>query len=325
MRARVAGVLPGVVLALLVALSPASAETDYPSRPVRVVVPFAAGGGADVVARIVAQKLADRLGQGFFVDNRPGAAGNIGIELAAKAAPDGYTLVVVGPNFTTNPHLFAKLTFDPVKDFTPVSLLTAAPYILLVNPTVPARTLPELIALARAQPGALAYGSAGNGTAGHLAMELIKASAGIDLLHVPYKGSPAMLADLMGGQVALGFDNILSSAPHIAAGRLRAIAISGGHRSPALPELPTIAEAALPGFDVTVWQGMLAPAATPPAIVARLDREIRAGMQDPDLRERMAGLGVEVIAGPPAEFAAFIAADLARWGPVIRQSGARID
>jgi tripartite-type tricarboxylate transporter receptor subunit TctC len=309
----------------LLALSPPSWAQDFPSRPVRVVVPFAAGGGADVIARIVAQKLAERTGQAFFVDNRPGAAGNIGTEIAAKAPPDGYTLLVVGPNHTTNPHLFAKLPFDPVKDFAPVSLLTSAPYILLVNPALPIRTLQDVIAQARAQPGQLAYGSAGNGTAGHLAMELIKTTAGVDLLHVPYKGSPPMLADLMGGQVALGFDNVLSSSPHIAAGRLRAVASSSSRRSPSLPEVPTIADSGLPGFDVTVWQGLLAPAGTPEAIVTRLAGEVRTGLADAEVRERMAALGVEVIASDPPSFAAFIAEDVAKWGPVVRAAGARID
>jgi tripartite-type tricarboxylate transporter receptor subunit TctC len=314
-------------LALLVVLAalPAAAQPDYPARPVRVIVPFAAGGGADVVARILAQKLSDRLGQQFFIDNRPGAASNIGTELAARAPADGYTLIVVGPNHTTNPHLFSKLPFDPVKDFAPVSLLTSAPYLLVVNPSVPAHRFQELVALARTRPGALAYGSAGNGTAGHLAMELIKTSAGIDLLHVPYKGSPPFLADLMGGQVAAGFDNVLSASPHIEAGRLRAIATSGSHRAPSLPDVPTIAESGLAGFDVTVWQGLLAPAGTSPDLVARLYRETRAALDAPDLRERMAGLGVEIIGSTPADFAAFIAADIAKWGPVVRQAGARID
>jgi tripartite-type tricarboxylate transporter receptor subunit TctC len=318
-----------LVLALIIAVAalPASvrAQPDYPSRPVRVVVPFAAGGGADVIARVVAQKLGERLGQGFFVDNRPGAAGNIGTDIAAKAPPDGHTLLVIGPNHTTNPHLFAKLPFDPVKDFVPVSLLTAAPYILLVTPELPVKTFPELLALARAKPGQLAYGSAGNGTAGHLAMELIKTTAGIDLLHVPYKGSPPMLTDLMGGQVALGFDNVLSASPHIAAGRLRPVASSGSHRSPTLPDVPTIAESGLAGFEVTVWQGLLAPAGTPEAIVDRLGREVRAALAEADVRERMAGLGVEVIGSDPDAFAGFIARDIAKWEPVIRASGARID
>ena len=317
------------VLALIIAAAalPASvgAQQDYPSRPVRVVVPFAAGGGADVIARVVAQKLGERLGQGFFVDNRPGAAGNIGTDIVAKAPPDGYTLLVVGPNHTTNPHLFAKLPFDPVKDFAPVSLLTAAPYILLVTPQLPLRTFADLVALARAKPGELAYGSAGNGTAGHLAMELIKTTAGIDVLHVPYKGSPPMLTDLMGGQIALGFDNVLSAAPHIAAGRLRPVATTGSHRSPTLPEVPTIAESGLPGFEVTVWQGLLAPAGTPAAIVDRLGREVRAALAEAEVRERMAALGVEVIASDADGFAEFIARDIAKWEPVIRASGARID
>ncbi|HYF08470.1 MAG TPA: tripartite tricarboxylate transporter substrate binding protein, partial [Acetobacteraceae bacterium] len=256
---------------------------------------------------------------------RPGAAGNLGAEQVARAAPDGYTLLVVGPNHTTNPHLFRALPFDPMRDFAPVSLLTSAPYVLVAHPGLPARTLQELFALARARPGTLSYGSAGNGTAGHLAMEMIRAQAGLDMVHVPYRGSPPLLTDLMGGRVAVGFDNVLSSAPAIAAGTLRALAVSGARRAPALPDVPTIAESGLPGFDVRVWQGLLAPAGTPPDILATLAREVRAALATPALQERMAALGVEAIGSTPAEFAAFLAADLARWGEAVRRSGARLD
>ncbi len=266
----------------------AIAQDAYPSRPVRVVVPFAAGGGADAVGRAIADRLSESLGRPFVVDNRPGAAGNIGTEQVARAAPDGYTLLVVGPNHATNAHLFRQLPFDPVRDFAPISLLTSAPYVLVANPDLPARNFQDLLALARARPGALSYGSAGNGTAGHLAMELIKSMTGIDIVHVPYRGSPPLLADLVSGQVVVGFDNVLSSAPLIASGRLRPLAVSAARRAPALPEVAPIAEQGLPGFDVTVWQGLLAPAGTPQPIIARLHAAIRDALGAPTLRERLA-------------------------------------
>ncbi len=303
----------------------AIAQDAYPSRPVRVVVPFAAGGGADAVGRAIADRLSESLGRPFVVDNRPGAAGNIGTEQVARAAPDGYTLLVVGPNHATNAHLFRQLPFDPVRDFAPISLLTSAPYVLVANPDLPARNFQDLLALARARPGALSYGSAGNGTAGHLAMELIKSMTGIDIVHVPYRGSPPLLADLVSGQVVVGFDNVLSSAPLIASGRLRPLAVSAARRAPALPEVAPIAEQGLPGFDVTVWQGLLAPAGTPQPIIARLHAAIRDALGAPTLRERLAALGVEAIGSTPEEFARFLAADLARWGEAVRRSGARLD
>jgi tripartite-type tricarboxylate transporter receptor subunit TctC len=315
----------GTLIAIALLAVPAVAQQPFPARVVRVVVPFAAGGGADVVARAIAQKLSERLGQTFLVDNRPGAAGNIGTEIVARAVPDGYTLLVIGPNHTTNPYLFDKLPFDPIKDFEPVTLLTAAPYILVAHPSVPASNFPELAALARARPGQLNYGSTGNGSAGHLAMEMIKSALGLDIVHVPYKGSPPVLADLIGGQISLAFDNILSSSPHVAAGRLRAIATSGATRTPFFPDLPTIAESGLPDFEVTVWQALLAPAGTPPAIVAQLGREVRAALDAPDLRERMATLGVSVIGSTPAALTRFLVADLAKWAKIIRETGAHID
>ena len=315
--------------ALCLALAPLTVpETHaqtFPTRPVRLVVPFAAGGGADITARVIAQKLTESFGQQVIVDNRPGAASNIGTELVARSAPDGYSLILVGPNHTTNINLFAKLNYDPIKDFEPVSLVTSAPYVLLMHPSLPAKNLKEFIALARAKPGQLTYGSAGNGTAGHLAFESIKTQAKLQIVHVPYKGSPPLQADLIGGQIAAGFDNVLSSLPHVKAGRLRALAVSGGKRSPAMPDVPTVAEAALPGFDVTVWQGILAPAGTPRDVVTRLNSEIVSALQKPDVQSRMAALGVEIIGSSPQEFAAFIKRDIEKWAVVIKASGARID
>ena len=303
----------------------ALAQEGFPSRPLRLVVPFAAGGGADAVARALAQQLQERLGQPCLVDNRPGGAGNIGTEVVARAVPDGHTLLLTGPSHVNNAFLFSALPFDPRAGFAPVSLLTAAPYVLVAAPSLPARDLPGLLALARAAAPPLAYGSAGNGTAGHLAMELVKTAAQIDLQHVPYRGSPALLTDLMAGRVAVAFDNILSSAPAIAAGQLRALAVSGGHRVAALPEVPTMAEAALPGFDVIVWQGVLAPAGTPPAAIARLAAAIQPALQSHEMRARLAALGVEAIGSDPAAFARFLDAEYTRWGDVIRRAGVRVD
>jgi tripartite-type tricarboxylate transporter receptor subunit TctC len=319
MPALVAGTL------LFVAAGCATAQQPWPTRPLRMVVPFAAGGGADIVGRTVAQKLTEAFGHQVIVDNRPGAAGNIGTEFVARAPADGYTMLIIGPNHATNPFLFRKIPFDPVKDFDPVSLLTSAPYVLLVHPSLPVKTVHDLANLARQRPGQINYGSAGNGTAGHLGMEIIKTTTKIDIQHVPYKGSPAFVADLIGGQVSAGYDNVLSSAPHIRSGRLRAIAVSGAKRSPSFPEVPTVAESGLPGYDVTVWQALLAPAGTPRDVVARLHAEVVAGMQKPDVRERMTALGVEIIAGTPAQLGTFIRSELDKFRKVVEASGARIE
>ena len=305
--------------------APALAQEAWPARAVRVIVPFAAGGGADLVARAVSQKLQERLGRQFVVDNRPGGAGNIGTDAVAKAAPDGYTLLITGPSHVTNAHLFRTLPFDPIRGFAPVSLLTSAPYVLVADPALPLRNLQDLIAMARARPGALSYGSAGNGTAGHLAMEMIKTAAGIDMVHVPYRGSPPVLTDLMGGRIAVAFDNVLSSSPGIGAGQLRGLAVSGARRAPALPTVPTVAESGLPGFDVTVWQGALFPAGTDPAIVAKLGAELGPAMQSPDLRARMSELGAESIGSSPADFNRFLETEMRVWGEAVRRTGASLD
>lgn len=310
----------GSVLAM-----PAMAQEAYPSRSVRIIVPFAAGGGADAVARALAQKLSERMGQQFVVDNRPGGAGNIGTEAAIRAAPDGYTLLLTGPSHVTNAHLFRQLPFDPLRGFAPISLLTAAPYVLVANPMLNARDFRELLALARTSSQPLSYGSAGSGTAGHLAMEIIKAEAQVDLVHVPYRGSPPLLTDLMAGRIAVAFDNVLSSSPAIAAGQLRALAVSGRARAPSLPQVPTISETGLPGFDVTVWQGALFPAGVEPAIINRLAAEMALAMQASDMRARLTALGVEPIGSSPAQFSGFLAQEHQRWGDVIRRSGAQVD
>lgn len=321
----VRSLLAAPLIATFARASPLAAQGGYPSRAVRIIVPFAAGGGADVVARALAQTLSERLGQQFVVDNRPGGAGNIGTEVAARAAPDGYTLLLTGPSHVINAYLFRQLPFDPLHGFAPISLLTAAPYVLVASPSLPARSFGELIALARSSPAPLAYGSAGNGTAGHLAMEIIKAETGIDLAHVPYRGSPQLLTDLMAGRVAIAFDNVLSSSPGIAAGQLRALAVSGSRRTPSLPEVPTVAEAGLPGFEVTVWQGALVPAGVDPNITRLLSMEMAIGIQSAEMRARLSTLGVEAIGSDPSGFASFLGIESQRWAEAVRRSGARVD
>lgn len=298
---------------------------SYPTKSVRVIVPWPTGGGADIVGRALAQKLSEHFGQRFIVDNRPGASGNLGAEAAARSPADGYTLIVVGGNHTTNISLYRKIAYDPVKNFEPISILTSVPNILVVHPSMPVHSVGEFVALARAKAGQISYGSAGNGTTGHLAMELLRTSAKIDMVHVPYKGSSPFISDLIGGQVSVGFDNVLSSAPHIKTGRLRGIATSGARRAPTMPDLPTVAESGFPGFDVPLWQGILAPAGTPREIIERLHAGVVASLQTPDLRVRFDQLGGEVIGSAPEEFRAFIRREIDKWAKVIRESGIRLD
>ena len=322
-----AGWLRWMCLALAWLLPPGAglAQEVWPARPVRVVVPFLAGGGGDAVGRAVSQALSERTGRAFVVDNRPGGASALGTELVARAAPDGYTMVIVGPNHSTNPHLMPRLPFDPLRDFSPIALLTSAPYVLVADPGLALRGFQDFIALARARPGALSYGSAGNGTAGHLAMEMIKLATGIDVVHVPYRGSPPVLVDVMAGRLAVGFDNVLSSSPGIRAGQMRALAVSGAERSALLPDVGTIAEQGMPGFDVTVWQAALFPAGVDPAITARASAEMAAVLAMPELRARLAAIGVAPTPSTPGALADFIAADMARWGEVVRRAGVRLD
>lgn len=310
---------------LVVFANDAVAAGNYPAKPIRMIVPFAAGGGADIVGRLIAQKVSDQWGEQIIVENRAGAAANIGTAFVAKSEPDGYTLLFTGPNHSTNISLYDNLTYDPLKDFAPIALLTTAPYILVTNPEFPVRSVADLIKAARNAPGKIAYGSAGNGTAGHLAMELLKSTAGIDMIHIPYKGSAPMINDLIGGRVSVAFDNILSSSQFIKAGSLRAIATSGASRAPSMPDVPTVAESGLPGFNVTVWQGVLAPAGTPPDIVALLNRKFVEALRSPEVTARLAALNIELSGSTPDQFSAFLRDDIAKWAKVIRESGARPD
>ena len=308
----------------LVAL-PACAQ-DYPRRPVRLIVPFPPGGGNDIVARAVAQELGKSLGQQFVVDNRAGAGGAIGAELAARSPADGYTLFLGGVgSHVVNPSLNAKLSYDPIRDFAPVTLIASAPSVLVVNPSLQASSVAEFTALAKANPGKLNYASNGNGSSAQLAAVLYESMAGVRMVHVPYKGVAPALVDLMSGEVQLMFGTLVAILPHIKAGRLRALAVTGRNRSALLPEVPTLAESGLPGYEAGSWYGILAPAATSGAIVARLNAEINAAIRQPEVRERLAAEGAEVIGGTPEEFAVHIGSELARMKKLVREGGLRVE
>jgi len=299
---------------------------DYPTKPIRIVVPFPPGGATDILARDVAQKLTESWGQQVIVDNRPGAGGNIGSELVAKSAPDGYTLEMgtVGTH-AINASLYAKMPYDHVKDFAPVILVAGVPNVLVVNPALPVNSVQELIAYAKANPGKLNFASSGNGTSIHLSGELFKVMAGVQMTHVPYKGSAPALQDLLGGQVQLMFDNLPPSLPQIKAGKLRALGVTTATRSPALPDVPTIAESGLPGFESSSWFGVLAPAGTPPAVIAKLNAEIATWVASPDAKQKLLAIGANAAGGTPDDFAKHIAAETAKWAKVVKESGAKID
>lgn len=314
--------------ALAAALVCANAVAQgYPSRPMRLIVPYPPGGPLDIMARAIGQKLTEAWSQPVVVDNRAGAGGNIGADLVAKSPADGYTLLMGAvATHAINPSLYAKVPYDPVKDFAPVALVAQVPNILVVNPSVPARTVPELIELARARPGYLNFGSGSTGSTGHLAGELFNTMAGVKMVHIPYKGGAPAMADLLAGQVQLMFDNLANALPHVKAGKLRALAVTTLARSPAVPDLPTIAESGLPGFDLTTWFGIMVPAGTPPDIVTRLNTEIVRALNAKDMRERLEKMGAEVPAdNTPEHFAAFIRSEAAKYAKVVRQSGAKVE
>jgi tripartite-type tricarboxylate transporter receptor subunit TctC len=299
---------------------------EYPTRPIRLVVPFTPAGATDILARIIGQNLSQAWGQQVVVDNRPGAAGNIGTELVAKAPPDGYTLLMCTVStHGINPSLYKKIPYDAVKDFAPVSLVALVPNVLEVNPAVEAKTVAELIALAKKNPGKLNFASSGSGTSVHMSAELFKLLAGLDIVHVPYKGSAPALTDLLGGQVDLMFDNLPASLSHIKAGKLRPLAVTSAHRSPALPEVPTMAEAGIEGYEATAWFGVLAPAGTPRPIVEKLAAEIAKGLKTPAGKAALADQGAEAVGGTPDEFGVFIKAELEKWAKVVKASGAQVD
>jgi tripartite-type tricarboxylate transporter receptor subunit TctC len=304
----------------------AALPQNYPSRPIRMIVPFPAGGTADLLARQIGQTMSEQLRQQMIIENRTGAGGNIGADLAAKAKPDGYTLLMgTVSTHAINPNLYPNMPYDPVKDFAPVVLVARMPNILVLHPSVPAANVAELIALAKARPGALAFASAGNGTTQHLAGELFKKMADVDMIHVPYKGNAPAVTDLVGGQVQVMFDNIPVSLQQVRAGKLRALAVTGPARSPVLPQLPTVAEAALPGYNITSWFGLYAPSGTSPQIIERLNREANKALSSVPIRRRLTDQGIEPAGGTPGQFAEFMRTELVKWGKIVRESGARVD
>jgi tripartite-type tricarboxylate transporter receptor subunit TctC len=291
----------------------------YPSRPVRIIVGFAPGGAYDIAARLMSQFLSERLGQQFIIDNRPGGGGNIGTEAVVRAPPDGYTLLIVGSYNATNAALYEKLNFNFIRDIAPVASIIRAPIVMAVNPTVPAKTVPEFIAYAKANAGKINMASGGIGTPGHVAGELFKMMAGVDLVHVPYRGVGPALVDLLAGQVQVMFPSMASSIEYVKAGKLRALAMTTATRSEALPDIPTVGEF-LPGYEASTWSGVGAPKATPAEIVEKLNKEINAGLADPKIKARLADLGGTPLVGSPADFAKLIAEETEKWGKVIREA-----
>ncbi len=307
------------VLAVAIA-APAAAQQNFPSRPIRLISPFAAGGGNDLLCRTVAAKMTESLKQQVIVENRTGANGMIGTEAAARAAPDGHTLALIPSGHAVNASLYSKLPYDPVRDFTTVSLVGASPLVLALHPSLPAKNVKELTALAKARPGQLSYVSAGIGSSGHLGGALFEVMTGTRMVHVPYKGMSLALIDLVSGQVSLSFATSLSVIPHVQSGRLRALASSGAQRSPALPNLPTVSES-VPGYEASLWYGFVGPARIPADIVRRLNAEIVAALKFPDVRERLGAQGIDVQTSTPDEFAKLLGNDMERWAKVVRAAG----
>jgi tripartite-type tricarboxylate transporter receptor subunit TctC len=307
------------------AAAQAPPSTGWPSKPIRLLVGFPVGGAADLLARLHATRLQESLREAVVVDNRGGAGGVIATELAARAEPDGHTLLFTSLPHVINPALYRKVAYDPVRDFQPVTLLVNVPLLMVAGPALPAKSVKELIAAARAAPGRIPYASAGNGSSSHLAMAMFAAMAGVELQHIPYKGTGPLIADLLAGQVGLTIASIVPLLPQVRAGRLRPLAVTGRQRSGTLPEVPTVAEAGLPGYDMTNWFGVLAPARIPPRVLARLDGELRAIVGNPEVRERYAAQGADPVGAGPEAFARVIRDDLPRWARVVRESGARVD
>jgi tripartite-type tricarboxylate transporter receptor subunit TctC len=314
-------------LALSLALAPAAASGQaYPSKPIRLVVPFPAGGPLDATARAIGQKLGEAWGQPVVIDNRPGAGGNIGADLVAKSAPDGYTILEGAlSTHAVNVSLYSSMPYDPIRDFAPISLVAVTPNVLVLNPAVPANSVAGLIAYAKANPGKLSFGSGSNGSAGHLAGELFKTEAGVDMVHVPYKGGAPAMQALLAGQVQLMFDNLANSTQQVKAGKLKALAVTTVKRSPLAPELSTLAEAGLPGFDIYTWWGFFAPAGTPKEIVAKWNAEVRRILTTPEMRAFFAQQGAEPSPDSPDEFAALIGGEIPKYAKIIKASGAKVD
>jgi tripartite-type tricarboxylate transporter receptor subunit TctC len=313
-----------LICAVALALAGAAGAQTYPTKPIRFIAPFAAGGALDTLTRTIAIRMQENWGQPVVVENRTGAGGNIGADLVAKAAPDGYTLVMgTIATHAINVSLYEKMPYDAVKDFAPVTLAASINNSLSVHPSVPAKNVPELVAYAKANPGKLTFGSAGSGTSQHLAGELFKTMAGVDMVHIPYKGGAPAMIDLLAGQISMTFGDIPTALPHIRAGKLRSIAVTAAKRSPLLPDVPTIAEQGLPGFDVSAWFGVFTTAGTPRPVVNQLNVEIVRILNLPDVREKLMGIGMEPVTNSPDEFAAFVRSEIAKWAQVVKASGAK--
>jgi tripartite-type tricarboxylate transporter receptor subunit TctC len=312
------------IAAMLLAMCSLSQAAGYPDRPIRLIVPFAAGGGLEITARSIAQKLTEKRGQSIVIDNRPGAATIVGSEIASKAGPDGYTLLMITTTFAINPSLYGKLPYDPLRDFAPVTQITSVPNVLVVNPSIPANTVRELIAFAKSKPGQLNYASAGSGTSPHLAAELFKTMAGIEMTHIPYKGIPPAVTDVIAGRVSMLMTTTISAAPHVKSGRLRALAITSPKRLAAMPDVAAIGET-VPGYEADAFQGMVAPAGVPKEIVRQLADDIAAIVKLPDIRERITADGADPIGSAPEAFTAFLKKEMLKWGKVVKESGARPD
>jgi len=315
--------LPSCLLGLLVSAT-LCAQEPWPSKPVRMILPFPPGGGTDILGRLIAERLSASLGQPVVVENRGGAGGNVGAEMAARSAPDGYTIVLVAPSLAISPTLYSKLNYDPVRDFAPISLVATVPNVMITQPSLPG-DLKAFIAAAKARPGALNFGSGGAGTSNHLAGELFNLVAGTNLVHIPYKGVNLAMQDVLSGNVHLVFIGIPAAAPHLKAGKLRALALVAPQRSSALPEVPTVAEAGLADFEVTTWYGILAPAGTPRNVVTRVNGELLKIMHASELKEKLAATGTEPLTSTPEAFAAYIKTEIAKWGEVIRKAGVKAD
>ena len=318
--------IAALALVALVLASEAVGQAAFPTHGARLVVPFPPGGPLDAVGRAIAQKLTEAWGQSVVVDNRPGAGGNIGADLVAKSAPDGYTIVMGAlSTHAVNPSLYPSMPYDAVKDFAPITLVAVTPNVLVVNPSLPVNSVQELVAYAKARPGKLSFGSGSNGSAGHLAGELFKVDAGIDMVHIPFKGGAPATQALLAGDTQLMFDNLANAMPQVKAGKLRALAVTTAERSKLAPDLPTMAEAGLKGFDISTWFGLLAPAGTPPDVIARWNADVTRILAAPDMRERLAAQGAESAPTTPAAFGAFIRAELAKYARIVKASGAKVD
>ncbi|MGZ8228695.1 MAG: Bug family tripartite tricarboxylate transporter substrate binding protein [Burkholderiales bacterium] len=311
--------------ALVIAAQASAQSENFPAKPVRFIVPYAAGGNGDVVSRILGAKLAPAMGQQFVIENRGGAGGNIGAELAARAAPDGYTIMLGTNTHAINMSLYSKPGYDLVRDFAPISLVSAAPMVLMVHPSLPVKSVRELVALAESQPGKLNYGSGGSGSSPHILMELLKTQAGIDLVHVPYKGVAQSMTDLMAGNIQIMFNATSTALDHIKTKRVKGLAISSAKRSALAPDMPTVAESGVPGFEAMIWQGVLAPAGSPAALIERLNREVGNALASAEVIKQFRAAGVVPMGSTPGEFQSYIKSEIAKWAKVVKASGAKVD